>query len=255
MRTAVLRAALVAYVALVCAPLAAVVPGPSLPLLAGSLLLGAVLGAVLTARFDPMSWFETYPRGLTGFLPPVAWFAVALATGPTPDGVAVSPWFAGAVAVVPWLLAVAAASYCWTKDRIENATVDVTFEARPPSALRNEYARAGAVVVGLAVLGGVVSVALGGGLDENTLLTWLPAATVVWVVLLDGQDPSTVRITDAGVAVGETLHRWETIEGYSVGEGELSLSRTKWYHSRLRYDCEDIDDLDAVTAALDEHLN
>lgn len=254
MRDAVLRATLISYIAVVAVPLAALTADPTLALLAGCALLGAVVGTVATARIDPQEWLDTWPRVIAGFAVPVGWFALALATGPTPDGVAISPLFVGAIAVVPWLLAIAIATYCRTRDRIEAATIELSFEARPPSAVRREYQNAAAVGLGLVALGGIVALVLGGGLDETSMLTWLPAMTVVFVVLLDEADPRQVSVTDIGIVVDSTIHEWDTITSFTLDDEELAITRTNWYHSTLRYDRDDIEDVEAVVDALSKYV-
>jgi len=253
MRNAVLRATLVTYVAVVTVPLSALVAEPMLPLLAGCALLGALLGTIATARIDPQRWVETWPRVIAGFAIPVAWLALGLGIGPVPEEIASTPLFVGALAVVAWPVAILAAVYCRYVDRIENATVELTFEARPASAIDERVANVGAVMLGLVTVVAVVVLAFSDGLDDSLFLTWLPGLSVVLVLLHDHQEPSAVQITDIGVVVDSTIHEWDTIASFSLDHEELTLSRSTWYHSKLRYNREDIDDVDAIVDALSKH--
>ena len=254
MRNAVLRATLISYVALVAVPLASLAPGPTPPLIAGCALLGALVGTVATARIDPQKWLDTWPRVIAGFALPVVWLGLGLGIGPVPDGVASGPLFVGGFGIAAWPVAILTAVYCEQMERIEDATVELSFEARPASEVDERVANVAAIVLGLVTVVAVVVLALTGGFDDGLFLTWLPGMSVVLLLLHDQQDSREVQITDLGIVVHSTIHEWDTIASYSLDEEELSLSRPTWYHSTLRYDRDDIEDVEAVVDALSKRL-
>jgi len=253
MRDAVLRATLIAYVAVVFVPLAALVAEPTLPLLAGCALLGALVGTAATARIDPQRWLDTWPRVIAGFALPIVCLALGPGIGPVPEEIASIPLFVGTLAVVAWPVAILAAVYCKLMDRIESATVELAFEARPASTVDERFVRVGTAMLGLVTIVAVVVLAFTGGLDSTLFLTWLPGMSAVLLLLHDQQDSREVRITDVGVVVNSAIYEWDTIASFSLDNDELTLSRPAWYHSILRYDCEDIENVEAVVDALSKH--
>ncbi|WP_231188613.1 hypothetical protein [Haladaptatus sp. DYF46] len=78
---------------------------------------------------------------------------------------------------------------------------------------------------------------------------------VLWAPLAGAANPRTFRVTDAGLVVERPmLHRfrpWTAFTGYSLGDEALVIHRRGWWRQNLRCDRDDIDDIDAVTAALD----
>jgi hypothetical protein len=250
MRTAVLRATLVAYAALLTAPVATVLPGSTWSLFAGGLVVGAALGTALTARLDAAGWLSTVPRGVGGLVVPLLWLFPVVEAGSI-----ATPWFLGAAAVVPWLLAVLTASYCRTQGRIEAARTGIAFEARQPPAQRRQLTLAAGVLLAFSVVAGAVILVVSGDFDWDSMLTWLPGSMVAVMLLLSDRDEREVAVTDAGLVVQQQLYGWDTIADYELTDEALVLSRTDWYRSELQYDRQDIEDLDAVTAALDKFLS
>lgn len=249
MRRTVLRATLVAYVAVVTAPVATVLPGGTWPLFAAGLAVGAVLGTVLTGRIDAAAWLSTVPRGAAGLVLALLWLVPTVRAGTI-----ATPWVLGAVAVVPWAIAVLAAAHCRMRDRVEAAETLAAFRARPAPTQRRHLTVAAGVLVAASVVGGVALVAVGGGLDDASTLSWLPASLSVFVLLLGDHDEREITVTDTGLVVQSHLHEWDTIADYEVTEEALVFSRTDWYRSSFGFDVAGIDDLDAATTAIDDGL-
>lgn len=254
MRNSILRATMITYVALVAVPLAALTAAPTLPLLAGCALLGALLGVVATARIDPQRWLDTWPRIIAGFALPIVWFVIGLGVGPVPGGIASGPLFVGAFGVVAWTVAILSAVYCEYRDRIESATIELTFEARPASEVDERVTRVGAVMLGLVTVVSIAVLAVSGGFDDGLFLTWLPGVIVVLLLLHDQQDSRAVKITDIGLVVDSTIHDWNTVASFSLDDEELTISRPKWYHSDATFAREDIENVEAVVDALSRHV-
>lgn len=84
---------------------------------------------------------------------------------------------------------------------------------------------------------------------------YLYAVMVLWSPLAGVTNPRTFRVTDAGLVVERPmLHRfrpWTVFTGYSLNDEALVIYREGWWRQNLRCDRDDIDDIDAVTAALD----
>ncbi|WP_266083330.1 hypothetical protein [Haladaptatus caseinilyticus] len=78
---------------------------------------------------------------------------------------------------------------------------------------------------------------------------------VLWAPLAGAANPRTFRVTDAGLVVDRPmLHRfrpWTGLTGYSLSDEALVIHRKGWWRQNLRCDRDDIEDVDAVTAALD----
>lgn len=99
----------------------------------------------------------------------------------------------------------------------------------------------------------VVSFAFGGA-DES--MYWLvPTMLPVWIPLLADSDGKEVAVADEGLRVERQVHDWATVDSYELTDDTLVLSRPKWYHADLSFDRGDIEDADAVTAALDDVLS
>ncbi|WP_435158358.1 hypothetical protein [Haladaptatus sp. DFWS20] len=81
---------------------------------------------------------------------------------------------------------------------------------------------------------------------------------VLWAPLAGAGNPRTFRVTDAGLVVERPmLHRfrpWTAFTGYSLNDEALVIHRKGWWRQNLRCDRDDIDNVDAVTAALDTVL-
>ncbi|GAA0250348.1 hypothetical protein ACFFQF_32380 [Haladaptatus pallidirubidus] len=88
---------------------------------------------------------------------------------------------------------------------------------------------------------------------------YLYAVMVLWSPLAGVTNPRTFRVTDAGLVVDRPmLHRfrpWTAFTGYSLSDKALVIHRKGWWRQNLRCDRDDIDDIDAVTAALDTMMS
>jgi hypothetical protein len=249
MRRTALRLTLVVYVALLVAPAATLLPGPTWTLFAAGTVPGAIAGAVVTRKGDAAAWLSTVPRGVAGLLAALLWVVPAAASGAI-----LTPWTVGVLAALPWLVALSTASHCRMQDRIEAATTLVTFEARPPRSQRRQMTVAATALVAFGIAVGVAFVLFTGGVENLATLAWLPGMLSVFVVVLSNRQEREVTITDAGITVQNHLQGWDSIEGFEVTEEAVVFSRSDWYRSSFRFDRDDIDDTDAVEAALNEQL-
>jgi hypothetical protein len=248
-----LRASLAAYVALLVGPAATLVPAPTWPSFAAGAILGGAAGFAATATLDGPDALLTLPQVLAGFAPPLGWLWPAWAGATSIPTFLFTPWTAGAVAALAWVVAVVVAADWRTRERIDGLTERIVFEARnPPETRRQTKIAAGVIVASTAVVV-VVSLVVGSG--DSDVFTWLfPALLPGWIVMLADPDGKEVAVADEGVRVERQIHDWATVDGYEVTDDALTLGRSKWYHSDLSFDRDDVDDLDAVTAALDEVL-
>jgi hypothetical protein len=254
MRRRVLRASLVVAAALVVGPVAVVVPGPTWPLFGAGCLLGGVFGALATVRLDDPRAILTLPRILAGFLLPLGWLTVAVGRAESPLGFFATPWFLGALASLAWLVAVVVAADWRTQERIDSLTEHVVFEARDPPENRRQLKLAAGVVLALGVGVAVGAFVFGLAEDAGTIYWLFPAMFPVWVPILAGSDGKEVAVTDGGVRVERQVHDWDTVDGYELTDDALVVSRPRWYHADLSFDRTDVENLSAVTDALEEYV-
>ncbi|WP_229113414.1 DUF5673 domain-containing protein [Halapricum desulfuricans] len=252
MRRFALRTTLVLYAALLIAPLGALLPGNEWALSVAASAVGAVVGTVATDARDPETFVHTAPRGLAGVLLPLAWLVPAVTRAESVVSVFVSPWFLGSIAALAWFVALLLGHEVRQHRLQERLTTVVSFEAGPPENVRRQTKYAVGVFLA-ATTAIVVAVVLIGGDAEPTSFVWLPAMLAVWLSLFTDQKQS-VEITDEGIFAQRTLHDWETIDGYERGDDALEITRTDWYRATMRFDPHHIDDIDAVTDALDRYV-
>lgn len=249
-----LRLSLAAYAGLLVAPAATLGPGPTWPLFAAGAVVGALASTPVTARLDRPDSVVTLPRMLVGFAVPLGWIVPALDGAESAPDVLFSQWFAGALASLGWLVAVVVAHEWQTRERIDALTERAVFEARNPPETRRQLRIAAGVVIIFAGAVAVGSFAFGFGDDSGTFYWWFPAMVPVWLPIFAGPDGRGVTVADEGLRVERQIHGWETFDGYELTDDALLFSRTGWYRTTLSFDRDDIEDLDAVTAALDEFV-
>lgn len=254
MRTAALRATLVGYAGLTVAPAAAVFPGPTWSLLIGGCLLGMAGGTVVTDRVDTVEWLSTVPRGLAGLVVPLVWVGLVVSAATSIPTAIRTPWFAGVVAVVVWLLAVYLAAHYREQDRMDEATTLVTFESRPPPETRRQLTLMVGAFAAITVLGGALLVTVGGLDSVLSTFGWLPGTVGVYAALLATRSANEVTVTDVGVAYQGTLHEWDSFESVETSENTLTLTRTRWYQSELNFDRGDIEDEQQLLEAFASRL-
>lgn len=109
-------------------------------------------------------------------------------------------------------------------------------------------------LVGLLAVVPGVCVSAGADLIRNRRLR--EGATEVGVVTVGGEggDATDVAVTDHGLRVDDWLTAWDRFRGYRVTDGEIALVGDGWYRFGRRFDRGEIDDEDALTAALSEFL-
>jgi hypothetical protein len=247
-----LRLSLAAYVALLVAPAATLAPTPTWPSFAAGAVLGGALGVAATTAVDGPDAVLTLPRVLAGFALPLGWLWPAWTDATSISTFLFTPWVAGALAVLPWFAAGAVASDWRTRERIDGLTERVVFEAGdPPETRRQQKLAVGVVFLVAAVVAGV-SFAVG---DDWSSMYWLfPSLLPVWIPIFAGSEGKEVAVADGGLRVERRIHDWDTVDGYALTDDALTVTRPKWYHADRSFDRGDIDDVDAVTAALDDVL-
>mgnify|MGYP000229967355 CR=1 FL=1 len=255
MRRSVLRACLVVFAALVVGPAALVAGGQTWPLFGAGCLLGGVVGALATDRLEGPDAILPLPRILAGFCLPLGWLVVAVQRAESALGFLATPWFLGALASLAWLVAVVVAADWRTQERIDGLTERVVFEARDPPENRRQLQIAAGIVVVLAVGVAVLGVVFGFGDQVGTMYWLFPALIPVWVPILAGSGGKEVAVADEALRVERQLHDWDTVDGYELTDDALTLSRPRWYHADLSFDRNDVENLSAVTDALDAVLD
>ncbi|WP_436928850.1 DUF5673 domain-containing protein [Halosimplex halobium] len=248
-----LRASLAAYVALLAAPVATLAPAPTWPSFAAGAILGGAAGFAATATLDGPDAVLTLPRILVGFAAPLGWLWPAWTGATSIPTFLFTPWTGGAAAALAWVVAVVVAADWRTRERIDGLTELAVFEARNPPETRRQTRIAVGVMAVLVVAAVAVSFALGGDMEFS--YWWLPAMFGVWIPILADSDGREVAVADGGLRVERQIHDWDTVDGYELTDDALTVTRPKWYHSNRSFDRGDIEDLDAVTAALDEVLS
>jgi len=249
-----LRISLTVYAALLVAPIGAFAPAPTWPSVVVGAVLGAVVGLGVTTGLDGPGRLLAVPRALVGLALPLGWL------WPVVDGqvgfpaAAFTPWAVGSLAVLPWLIAVTVAAEWRRRDRVDALTEHVRFEARNPPGTRRQIRIAVGVL--LVLSGGTVALVavLGVGDTSGSLVWMLPAMFSGWLPLFADSDGKEVAVTDGGLRVERQVHDWETIERYELTDDALTLHRPAWYRADLSFDRSDIDDIDAVTGALDRYV-
>jgi len=247
-----LRATLILYAMLLVGPIGSLLPGNEWALFVAGGGVGAVVGLVATDVRAPEQFVHTAPRGIVGILLPLAWLVPAITRAESAISVFVSPWFFGSVAALVWFVALLLGHEIRQNRLQEELTTIVSFEAGPPEKIRRQtryavgvfLAAATAIIVGIVLISGDV---------EPTAFVWLPAMLPVWINLFSDQQQS-VEITDSGIFAQGTLHEWETIDGYEHSDEALKITRADWYRSTMQFDSDHIDDIDAVTNALDQFV-
>jgi|GEM_PF-1302694 len=254
MRRTALRISLVVAAALVVGPAATFLGEPTWPLFGAGCLLGGVCGVAATARLDSPGALLALPRILVGFLLPLGWLVVTVQRAETALGFVATPWFLGALASLAWLVAVVVAFDWQTQERIDGLTELVVFEARNPPENRRQLKVAVGIVLTLGVAFAVGAFVFGFADDAGTIYWLFPALLPVWVPLLTGSDGKEIAITDGGIRVERQVHDWDTVDGYELTDDALTITRPRWYHADLSFDRTDVEDLSAVTDALDEYV-
>lgn len=246
-----IRLSLALYAALLVAPIATLFPAPTWPAFAGGAVLGGAFGYGVSGSVDHHSGLGSLPSLLTGFFAPLGWLWPAVEGAESAVSFFLSPWFAGVLAVVPWFVAVVVAYEWRARERIDGLTERVVFEARNPPETRRQVKIAAGVVMVMKGAGVVMTFALGSG---DSVYLWLPLMVPVWIPILVGSDGREVAIADGGLRVERQIHEWEHIDGYELTDDALTVTRPAWYRTDLSFDRSDVEDIDAVTALLDEQF-
>lgn len=142
---------------------------------------------------------------------------------------------------------------------VRAATVDATeyatFDARLPGRVR-DLSRLGG---GVAVLVGAVGLALGAYVgDEAVRVVGQSLVPLGAVAVAQADAERTFEVTDAGLVlrrpVNARLLAWEGFDGYDLTPDALVLRRASRLRLDVRCDRTDLDDPEAVVAALGQFV-
>lgn len=185
--------------------------------------------------------------------------AVLLAASGGPvSGAVVGVSMLGALAtVVTGFGLVCAAHNRHARDVVAGSTRCVEFSARGPERDR----RLTNWAVGALMLGGMAGLAASVAFDVESTRWLFHLLVGAGAGLMGASVERTFVVTDAGLRVGTPVHKrirpWAAFEGYSLTDDALVLHRAGWSAWGLRdvrRDPDEIEDLSAVAATLDEFL-
>lgn len=224
--------------------------------------------AAVTALTAAAGWAVSRTRGLAvglgrrdavWFLAvlPFAWFGGvfgAAAAGLEPPGVAAPLAVVGtAGGLLLGLLLVAMSRTRHADAVLADAPERAAWEARWPRQWRRGATAVTVVAFAASAAGFVATVAF--GVDRAWMLYYL---LFVAIPLTSATNPRTFRVTDAGLVIEHPFQRqlrpWTAFATYDVTDDALLVRPAAWWRPAHRSAREDVDDLDAVVAALDEAL-
>jgi hypothetical protein len=188
-------------------------------------------------------------RSLLALVPPVAAFGWFVSRAVDADVVEWA-YAVGAVAVLPAVGALLFAREVRLRARTERVRELARFEARSPPSTRRGVVVAYAVLFGGVLFVGGALVFLSGVESVGTLAPALGGGAA-GIAGIDGE--REVRITDEGVRIGRVFREWDGLSGYAVTDEALVLRRPGWRRS-LRFDRDDVEDLEDVERALGRYL-
>ncbi|MFC4449435.1 hypothetical protein [Halorussus aquaticus] len=192
---------------------------------------------------------------------PLAYLAlplVAALTGSTlPGPVGLVATLAAMFGLVGGIGVVAASHNRHVKAVLRDAPAEVEFDARAPERDRVRAKRA----AGGLFVAGVLGFGVGIHFDFDPL-RWLFQILVPMAAGLYGAtNEREVRISKAGLVTGSPVHKrlrpWSAYESYDVTETAIVVRRSGWSPRGVRdvrRDPDDVDDPEAVAAALDRFL-
>jgi MFS family permease len=136
---------------------------------------------------------------------------------------------------------------------LERTTESAAWEARWPRRWRRVAAGVSVGAFAASAVGFVA--AFGFGIEWGWRLYYL---LFVGAVLMNVLNPRTFRVTDAGLVVENPLQRhfrpWSAFAGYELTDDALVIRSAARWRPDHRSDRADVEDVDAVVTALDEHL-
>ncbi|WP_136715546.1 hypothetical protein [Halorientalis salina] len=252
------------YLALLVGPVVAALAAgagvgidPWLAFSLGALLAGA-LGYLAVADLDPVRWFtNTWVAVAVTLLPlgHAVWLIALLAHNPDRALLTIfaRPSTAGALAFGVALVAIVLAHRQQTVERIRAATVYASFPSGP--AARRRRVRYGTFAVGLGVVAGLLAVlAMHGALSSALLVAAVLIGPLAVLSLYATHDRSVV-VTDDGLAIDGTFTEWTYFDSYDLTERSLVLRFRSHWMGDIALDVSDVDALDTVRDALDEHVS
>lgn len=224
--------------------------------------LGTVAGATAAAGWGafrtPGLPVSVGRRSAFRLLPavPVAWvvavFGVAAAIGDPTGGAVLLSMLATLGGLFLGLVLLTMSRTRYATAVLTDADEFAQWEARWPARWRR-FALVGMVVAGVLVVGGIVWRFLFG--SEWNWAGYLYLLVFLWTPFAGAANPRTFRVTDAGLVVERPLQRrlvsWATVAGYTLTDDALLIRRTMWWRPSYRCDRADIENVDAVVAALD----
>jgi hypothetical protein len=196
----------------------------------------------------------TWGLSLVGGLAAVGYFTVAVsdALPPAAGGVGMAGFFCGMSAGVLGFFLVLMSRTRHAKALVDEATVEATWDARWPRRRRYlAYALAG-----LALAANLVTLA------ASVLTDWESGfgafgIGIAAILLTLGQE-RTYRVTAAGLErrhpAVRRLFPWRSFARVRTTDEAVVVERRAWWRPSIRCDRGDIDDVDAVVAALSAHV-
>lgn len=188
---------------------------------------------------------------------PIAWFVGVLASVElavdAPAGAGMVAILGAGAGTLLGLLFARMSRNRHTAARLVGAVTFGQWEARLPRRWRHTAIAIAAVVTAV----GLGAIPLGYFYDTSVVgrFHWL---LYVWAPLAGLTAPRTFRVTDAGLVRERPMVRrirsWSSITGYTLTDDALVVHQSSWWRPAIRSDRSEVEDLDAVVAALDDAL-
>jgi hypothetical protein len=163
--------------------------------------------------------------------------------------------FGGGAAVVVGLVIVSMARTRRVQAVVADATVEATWQASWPNRERRLLLGTGVFVL----VAGTAALVVGVAIERSWVRLLGNVAIVVGILVgMVGQE-RTYRATDRGLViqlpVARRLVPWPEFRAFRVTDEAVVLDRTRPLSPGLRFERDDIDDVDEVVAALSCHLD
>lgn len=257
------RALAAVYLALLLAPLVgALAPGGGVDIISWAFtvaggLIGAGLGYVTAGRIAVRRWLTTLAVAVPLTVAPlgyVVWLFALFANNPgkTASTLILRPNTLGILATLPVAVALITATREATAYRIAQSTVHTEFNAR--TAQRTRRIQNWSMAGGLGAVAGFTAILYSNDLLDTATLLVLAVAIATFTAILLRTTTHSVVVTADGLAFDESFSEWDGFDGYEITDRSLVLSRASWFLADIAFDVDDIESLEEVQDALDQHL-